>query len=218
MKHLLDLGDQALGLHDRLVVVHNLALLVNQKLCKVPGDLTRHLLLGIVEAAVAAEELVSLVRISAIYVALGHDGVLGAVLAACECRDFLVSARLLVAELVAGEGKNFEASASELFVHCSHLLVALVGQASLSGDVDHEDGLFPLNQLAEALDMLALNGSHGDVPEGCVVGSNSFLSILGNHLEDSSTHSNLKLLTHLSHPNPSWNTRAKAAHMRSLSR
>jgi hypothetical protein len=53
-----------------------------------------------------------------------------------ECFDLCVGARLLFAELVAGESKNFETLVSILRVDGGHLLVVFCGEPSLSGYID----------------------------------------------------------------------------------
>lgn len=55
--------------------------------------------------------------------------------------DFLVSARLLLQELVAREGEDFEALRSVAVVDLLELGVVPSGLASLGGDVDDEDHL-----------------------------------------------------------------------------
>jgi hypothetical protein len=74
---------------------------------------------------VTAQELVNGARIGSIYFDFAEHLPLGAV-ALSKLLDLSVSARLLVAELVAGEGKNFETLVSKLLVDGHHLLVVFV--------------------------------------------------------------------------------------------
>ncbi len=67
----------------------------------------------------------------------------------CLRLDFIARARLLLHELVAGEGEDLEAPGLVLVVESNELRVVLGGHASLSSDVDDHDTLLVASHVAE---------------------------------------------------------------------
>lgn len=58
-----------------------------------------------------------------------------------EAVDLLVAARLLLAELVAGEGENVEVKRAEVPLQLLQVSVVLIGEAALAGNVHHQGNL-----------------------------------------------------------------------------
>ena len=81
-----------------------MAVLTDEELAEVPGDLTNCSCLVVVERRVAAEESENIVSVVSIHVDLVEHGVLGAILGAGEVLNPSVIVGLLAQELVAGEG------------------------------------------------------------------------------------------------------------------
>ena len=74
---------------------------------------------------------------------------LHAVLARCERLDLLIRARLLLLELIAGEGQNLQALFFELLVELHHFAVVPVREASLGRDIDDHNTFFILAKFAK---------------------------------------------------------------------
>ena len=126
--------------------LYDLALLIDEEICEIPGDLSGHFLLLVVEFAVFAQILVNGVCGRPVHLDLGEHGEPHSVSHGSSL-DFLIGARLLVFELVAGERQNLETLVSILLVDLYHPLVVLVSETSLRSYVDNENGFFTLDKL-----------------------------------------------------------------------
>ena len=126
--------------------LYDLALLIDEEFCEIPGDLSSHFLLLVVEFAVFAQILVNGVCVGPVHFDLGEHGEPYSVSHGSSL-DFLIGARLLVFELVAGERQNLETLVSILLVDLYHPFVVLVSETSLRSYVDDEDGFFTLDKL-----------------------------------------------------------------------
>ena len=111
-KHCLDLGLEGERVVSRAKVVDDLALLVDEELAEVPLDDLGLMLFAVIEGALAAQELVDWVRVAPIHIDLREHGEVNVVLFLCPCFDLGLGARLLVHELIAGEGEDLEAACS----------------------------------------------------------------------------------------------------------
>ena len=129
----------------RLIDFHDLALLVDEELGEIPGNLSSHILLFVVELAISTQELVNGVCVGPVHLNLREHGEPNSQSHSCFL-NFLVGARLLVFELVAWERQNFETFVSILLVDLHHPLVVFVGKTSLCGYIDDKNGFFPLNK------------------------------------------------------------------------
>lgn len=131
----LNIFHHCLGFDSWVVVSNDLSILVNQELSKVPWDFLDFLLGSVVEFTVHSEELENVMRVGAIDLDFLEDGPLTAVEVANELLDFLVSTRLLVHELVAGEGQDLKTLVPILLVQSHKLSIVLVCQSSLRGHI-----------------------------------------------------------------------------------
>ena len=118
----------------------NLAFAVEDSLGKVPLDLT---------LSVGLEPLEGGVSVVAFNVDLGHDRELDVELFDDVEFDHRAFVWLLVAELVAREGKDLEALGMVSTVDLAILVVVLVGEASSTRDVDDNDGLCTRAKVAQ---------------------------------------------------------------------
>ena len=89
------------------------------------------------------------VRPITIHLNLAENGKLGVVLALDELLDVSFGLRLLLAELIAREGKNSQTLRFVLIVKLYQLAVEAIGFASLRGHVDHEGRFLTLQVVAE---------------------------------------------------------------------
>lgn len=131
------------GSRAREVVVDDLSLRVEEEFREVPRDR------GALHRRVVSEPLEEGVRVGSVDLDLRHEGEGDAVVAARPLLDLGVGARLLVAELVAGESDNLETLVVILFIDRLHLAVVDLGQTSVARDVRDEVGLGPLLDLLE---------------------------------------------------------------------
>ena len=116
--------------------LHDGAVPVDQELLEVPGDVVGLALTGLL----LAEPLVERSGTIAVDLDLGEHREGHAVLRRGELEDLLVGVRFLVRELVAWEGEDGEVVVNVEIVERTQTCV-LVGEASISGDVDHEADL-----------------------------------------------------------------------------
>jgi len=105
------LGD-LFGGHGRGEARDHLPLLADQELREVPLDVFVPLFVGVARF----EELVELTSTAAVYLDLREDREVGVVVRGGKLEDLGVRSRLLLPELVAGEGQNAEALITMLFV------------------------------------------------------------------------------------------------------
>ena len=111
---------------------------INNELCPAPSNDFCLFDARIIERAVSAEELVNWVSIHSVYVNLREHGTSKTVLSHCEFFDFCFSSRLLLPELITGEGKDFKTLLLELLVELNHFFVVLISQASLAYNIDDQ--------------------------------------------------------------------------------
>ena len=142
-------------------VLHVRVLGANDELGEVPGNDTCLTRVFVVELAVATQVIEHFIRVFTVNVALGKHGELGTVIFLSKLFDLLIGTRLLLSKLVAGESQYFETLVSILRVQISQHFVVGGGQASLSRNVDEENDLLRVEEIAEAdqvsIDVLDLN-------------------------------------------------------------
>ena len=97
----------------------------------------------------ATEELVDIVRVFQIHVNLREHREGSIVLAPSKLFDFRFGSRLLVTELIAGEGEDFETLVLELLMELNHFFVVLIGQASLGRNIDDHNTFLALEDGSE---------------------------------------------------------------------
>ena len=130
MRH--DVRDHLNRLNWVIVEALHVALLVDQVLSKVPGDLRFGLVL---------EPLEERVRIVANDFDLLHQGELDCVVLGNPLVDLKLGVRLLSTELVAWECEDLESAVAVGAIHVDILSIVPVSVASLTRDVDHDRGL-----------------------------------------------------------------------------
>lgn len=97
-----------------------------------------------------------------------HHGELNVVLL-YEVQNPLGVVRFLRTKLIAGEGEDFKALVLKFLVHFDQLSVVALGHTSLRCDVDDEDGLLTLGQLAHSLLARSVEHTALEVEEGLIV-------------------------------------------------
>ena len=105
---------------------------VDKEFCEIPGDISPF------EGAVVFQEFVDRMSLVAIHMDFLKHGKFDVVGLFSPSFDFEVGRRFLVAELVAWEGENVEASASVLLMELNHLFVVSVS-ISEGSDIDNHN-------------------------------------------------------------------------------
>ena len=134
-EHSFDLVREGKRVGPRLKVVHDLALLIEKELSKVPRNYLSLLFFFIEKFAVAAKVAIDRMSVGIIHIDLGHEFELGVHVVLSERFDLSISARLLTHELIAREGEDLESSIAELLVQLVQLPVVLRRQTSLGGHI-----------------------------------------------------------------------------------
>jgi len=116
LEHLFDLIDGLVRLNFRSHVLNNFALLIDDKLGKVPGNIFGNLLFLVVQLTVLLKESVNLVGVLAVNIALLEEGELGTPSVRSVLLNVLIGVRLLSTELVAREREHLESLAGVLLV------------------------------------------------------------------------------------------------------
>ena len=145
----------------------------------VPDDL----LLGVVELALKPEELKQLMGIRPINIDLVKERVLCVLPLAGELLDHIVGAGLLRSKLVARECQDLQALLRVLLVELTHERVGSLGEPALRSHVHEKRQLFALEDIAELLDNLAVNGLNADVMHTLVSREGFPSSTLGELIE-----------------------------------
>ena len=114
------------------VELDNITLTIDEVLGEVPLDLR----VGRLSIQVLVERADALV----FHVRLGQERELGGELRGNPLFDLSLIPGFLRAELVAGDGENLESTFTVGTIHLLILTVVLVGETSLGGDVDDDDG------------------------------------------------------------------------------
>jgi hypothetical protein len=149
-QQLLDIARNLLRLGLRRIALHHLAIAPDQELGEVPLDP-----LGAQHARrFGFQVLPQWVRLVAVDVDLGEHREAHAVVLFAEGADLFLRARLLAAELVAGEAQHFEAAVVQFAVQGFESLV-LRREAAFAGGVDDEEGLAAV---LREVDRLAVQG------------------------------------------------------------
>ena len=105
---------------------------------EVPWYFRWNLLFSIIELTVASEIIVDWMGVRSIAFNFLEDRELSTVLASCKIVNFLGSSWLLLFKLVAREGQDLKTGSFEFCVYLNQLFVVLVGQSSLSSDINEE--------------------------------------------------------------------------------
>ena len=142
-----------------------MSLLVHDELGEVPGDFPGLLFGVVVEGRVLSQVLVHFVSVGAIDVDFLEDRELSSILLSGKSPDLLVGARLLLHELVAGEGKDFESLVLQLAVHVHQLSVVGVRQSSLGGHVHHHNALLSLSDFSDGTNRRPLEESRRNIEQ-----------------------------------------------------
>ena len=156
-EHRLNLVLEGQRIVSRCVVSDNLAILINEELCEIPGNDFCLILVGVKQRALDPQESVDWVRVSPIDVDLGEHWELYVVGTLRKGLNPGLCAWLLLLKLVARECKDLESLLAILLVKLNHLLVVHVRQASVSRNVDHHRALFTSNQVSQLRYLLSIN-------------------------------------------------------------
>ena len=142
-----------------------MALFVDKKSGKVPGDFISHIVLLVVKFAISSQKLVNGMSRRPIHIYFSEHRELYSVIFG-ERLNLLVSSRLLVVKLVAGKSQYLEALASILLVDLYHSSVVSVGNNSVGGHIDDECCFFTNTKRSKTIDFVSVNVDGGNVPQG----------------------------------------------------
>ena len=131
--------------------------MINEELCKVPGNHFCLILSGIEQFALSPQESVHWVRVSPIDVDLGEHWELRVVGTLGKGLNLGLCAWLLLLKLIARECKDLKSLLAILLVKLNHLPVVHVRQASISRNVDDHRALFTGNEVSQLGDLLSIN-------------------------------------------------------------
>jgi len=129
------------------IVGDNLAILINEELCEVPGNDFCLILSGVIQLALCPQESVDWVRVRPIHVDLGEHRELSVIGTLGKSLDLCIGAWLLLLKLVARECKDLESLLAILLVKLNHLPVVHIRQPSVSRNVDDHRALFTCNEV-----------------------------------------------------------------------
>jgi len=163
-------------------VPNHVAVAVDEEFGEVPRNVTSFLRFTVVKLAVGTQVIVHIVGVGALHVDLGEHRELGTVVASSKRLDVSLIKRFLLCKYVARECENLESIAVELLIDLNHFFVVLVGQFSISGDVDDECGFVLTVEVAEAIDHVAVDIFCGNFPKRSVLCKHDFLLLLSNQL------------------------------------
>ena len=141
-----------------LVKLDNFTVLVEKVLGEVPSDLSVR--------SLSSKVLVQWTHILPLDVRLAQNGEEKRVLAGKPAFDFLLRPGLLATKLVARVGKDLQSSLSIILVHLLVLTVMLVGEASHTRHVDHDDGLRTISQIPYRHFLLFSDAAHQNLKKG----------------------------------------------------
>ena len=154
----LNVAHHAHGVGTVSVELDHFSVLVDEELGEVPLDLGIGSLRG--KAGIQRADVLAL------DVNLGKHWELDSVVACNPVLDLRLGPGLLRTKLVAWVRQDLQSSASIRLVHLLVLAVMLVGEASLAGHVDHDDGLRTISQVANSYFIFFSDATHRDVEKG----------------------------------------------------
>ena len=145
-QHLLDLRHERERAFFGAVVVHDLAISIDEELGEVPWDLLGYLLAWGAKSRSKAQKPIEWMGKFSIHVNFGEEREFRTIFTHCELFDFCFCSRLLTTELITWEGEDFETLFAELLMDLNHFFVVLIGQTSPRCDVHDHDTLLPVDQ------------------------------------------------------------------------
>lgn len=169
---------QVFGVDVGSVVGNNLAMTVDNELGKVPRNFLGLFPLRVVQLGVVPQVLIDGACILPVDIYLGEERELGLVYLFNEGLDLGVAPRLMIHELVAGEGKDLQSLVSILVVQLDKLSIVLARDSSLRRYVHNQDALFPLKDISQSGDVVAVDILGWDVMEGLVARGKLVLALL----------------------------------------
>ena len=152
VKERLDVGHHGLWGDTVLVELNHVAVTIDEVLSKVPLDF------GVGHGG--RQVLVQRTGIVTFDVAFAQNGERDSKLSLNPLEDLLLGPGLLGTKLVAGVAEDLEASATMRLVHFLVLAIVSLGQASLRGNIDHNDGFGSLGDGTEGHGVLFSDLSH----------------------------------------------------------
>jgi hypothetical protein len=141
----LDESQHLFDLRRRREELDNLALRIDEKFGKVPGNDFGCSGLSIIELTVVPEIDEERMSLFSIDLNLLHHRELNIEILFCEFLNLLRGAIFLTKELVARESEDFEAIVSPSLMGLDHFPVVVRGKSSLASNIDHHDE-FPISE------------------------------------------------------------------------